>query len=117
MNYWANGDPLFADGHYVEDWELARFSDFAGEVQQFVKSEAAYGNKIQRIALRTIVLSRPPVQGVLELPDGLCFLCPLQHSGVRVYDGDEDGVILHLDSNARVYPHGFESSPEQSDGV
>ena len=114
MNYWAKDDPLFADGHYVEDWELRRFAQFTTDLQEFVLSEAALGNKLQSIAFPTIFLSGPPVGGVLNLPGGLCFVCPLQHAGTRLYDGDEEGVILHLNSGARVYPSGYESEAKQT---
>ncbi|CAN7436484.1 hypothetical protein LJR129_002821 [Acidovorax sp. LjRoot129] len=109
MNYWAKDDPLFADGHYVEEWELRRFDALTDAVQAFVRVEAALGNKLQSVIERTVVLSHPPHCGVLGLPEGLAFVCPLQHSGVRVYDGDEDGVILAIEGHVRVFPSGFES--------
>lgn len=109
MNYWAKHDPLFADGHYVEDWELKRFGEFAADFQAFVREEASRGNKITSIAITTVTLSAPPTSGVLALPSGLCFLSPLFHTGIRVYDGDQEGVILHLESGARIYPTGYEA--------
>jgi len=109
MNYWAKDDPLFADGHYVEDWELKRFCELTPDVQAFVREEASRGNKITSIALTAVTLSAPPTCGLLALPNGLCFLSPLFHTGTRVFDGDQEGVILHLDSGARVYPSGYEA--------
>jgi hypothetical protein len=108
MNYCAKNDALFADGHYVEEWELRRFTELPSVVQDFVRGEASRGNKLQSVLERMIVLTRPPSLGVLALPEGLSFVCPLQHSGVRVYDGDEDGVILAISGDVRIYPSGLE---------
>jgi hypothetical protein len=116
MNYWAKDDPLFADGHYVEDWELSRFHDLSAPVRVIVGEEAASGNKIQSVLERAVFLSRPPRCGVLNLPAGLAFVCPLQHEGVRVYDGDDKGVILSLDGNERIYPTGMESQHSEGSG-
>jgi hypothetical protein len=113
MNYWAKDDPLFADGLYVEDWEHRRFHALSLPVQSLVRAEALQGNKLQRVLERTVFLSRPPSCGVLGLPPGLSFLCPLQHEGVRVYDGDDKGVILSLERNERIYPSGFESEDDR----
>jgi hypothetical protein len=108
MNYWAKDDPLFADGHYVEDWELRRFRALSAPVQTLLRDEAALGNKLQSIVEQTVFLTHPPSCGVLGLPEGLAFLCPIQHEGARVYDGDDEGVILCLQANERVYPSGIE---------
>jgi hypothetical protein len=115
MNYWALDDPLFVDGYYVEAWELVHFGQFAAEIQEFLRSEAKRGNKIRGISFPTVFLSSPPTTGVLGLPDGFSFLCPIQHQGVRVYDGDEDGVCLHLESGARFCWSGHKAAVEQVD--
>ena len=116
MNYWAQNDPLFADGHYVEDWELRRFEALTAAAQALVRAEAALGNKLQSVLERTVFFTHPPSGGVLNLPPGFAFLCPLHHEGVRVYDGDEDGVILSLEGNERVYPSGLESHDDRRPG-
>jgi hypothetical protein len=116
MSYWAENDPLFADGHCVEDWELRRFEALTARAKALVRAEAGLGNKLVRVLDRTVFLARPPSCGVLNLPSGFAFLCPLQHDGVRVYDGDEDGVILSLEGNERIYPSGLESPDDRHTG-
>ena len=112
MNYWANNDPLFADGHYVEEWELSRFKALSQELQAFLQAEASAVNKLQSITGRTVFLSAPPCRGIYALPDVFCFFCPIHHTGTRVLDGDEDGVIVNLTTGERIYPSGFESPHE-----
>lgn len=73
MNYWAESDPLFEDGHYVEEWELQRFQQFSPAVQSFAREQAALGNKVRSIAFPTMFLSAEPTCGPLGLPEGLCF--------------------------------------------
>jgi hypothetical protein len=108
MNYWAKDDPLFADGHYVEDWELSRFDELSPPVRALVLSEAAAGNKVETIHRHFVKLQRPPSCGVLDLPEGLAFFCPIYHEGTRVYDGSEDGMIKNPETGETVIPSGHE---------
>jgi hypothetical protein len=106
MNYWAQNDPLFVDGHYVEEWEVLRFDELPTDLRTFIRSEAAQGNKIETISRSMVVLSQPPLVGVLNLPSSIRFVCPIKYEGVLVYDGDQDGVIVHLPSGFRIFPSG-----------
>jgi hypothetical protein len=108
MNYWAKDDPLFPDGHYVEDWELARFEELSLPVRSLVLSEAAVGNKIAAINGSFVQLQSPPTCGVLGLPEGLAFFCPIYHEGTRVYEGAEEGIIKNLETGEAVFPSGQE---------
>jgi hypothetical protein len=112
MSYWAEDDPLFANGHYVEEWELERFETFSPEMKAFVRDEARRGNKITSLCKGTVVLQKPPACGVLDLPDGLAFVCPVRFGDVIGYDTDRDGVIVSLCSYERLYPSGLEAPPE-----
>ena len=109
VNYWAKDDPHFEDGHYVEDWELRHLTNVSAPIRLLLNSEAKAGNKIKVILEKYIELSSAPSSGVLNLPEGLVFVCPLRHEGTRVYEGEEDGLITNLDTNEIVYPSGHES--------
>jgi hypothetical protein len=111
MNYWAQFDVLFEDGHYVEEWELQRFQQFSPDVQSFVRAQAALGNKVRSIAFPTIFLSAPPSCGPFGLPEALAFFTPMRHAGVRVLDGDDEGVVCCLSTGQRVYPIPVECAP------
>lgn len=108
MSYWAKDDPLFADGHYVEDSELCRFEELSAPVRLLVLREAAAGNKIEAIHRGFVQLQRPPTCGVLGLPEGLAFFCPVHHEGLRVYDGAEDGITKNPATGEAVFPSGHE---------
>ena len=113
MNYWASAeDPTFVCGHYVEDWEVAKAEALSAPIRQLLREEALVGNKIKFIAHRSVELDRPPTCGVLALPEGVVFCCPLRRDGLPRLDGDEDGVIMHLESGQRVFPTGLESPAE-----
>ena len=112
MNYWATAeDAIFCEAHYVEDWEIARVVALSEPVRAFLAGEAKNGNKIKSINKLSAELSRPPSCGVLNLPEGMAFLCPIHHSGTRLFDGDEDGVLLCLSTTFRIYPTGYEAQP------
>ena len=111
MNYWASDeDASFVCGHYVEDWEVAKLQALSEPIRQLLRQEALVGNKIRFIAHRSVELDRPPSCDVLALPEGVVFCCPLGHNHLPRLDGDEDGVIMHLESDQRVFPTGLESS-------
>ena len=113
MNYWAKDDPLFSDGHYVEDWELERFQELSSPVRALVLGEASTGNKIVSIHRGFVQLQRPPSAGVLNLPEGLAFFCPIYHEGTRAYDGAGDGIIKNPDTWETVFPSGYESPEDE----
>ncbi len=108
MNYWAKDDPLFADGHYVEAWERARFNQLSQPVRSLVLSEIAAGNKIAAINASYVRLQNPPTCGVLDLPEGLAFFCPIYHDGTRVFEGAEDGIIKNPETGEVILPSGHE---------
>jgi hypothetical protein len=114
MNYWAKSDSLFEDGHYVEEWELQRFQQFSPAIQAFVREQAALGNKVRSIAFPTVFLGASPSCGPVRLPEGLAFFTPIFHTGVRVLDGDNEGVICCLSTGQRVYPVPIECTPNPS---
>lgn len=113
MNYWAKNDPLFADGHYVEDWELQRFASLSTALQAFVRAEASRGNKLTSVSKGFASLERPPSGGVFGLPDGLVFVCPIHFERNAFYfESDVGGVIVAADTYDRLYPSGYEPEEE-----
>ena len=115
MNYWATAeDPIFCQGHYVEDWEIERVEELSEPVRAFLAAEARVGNKIKSINKLSAELAGPPIHGIMNLPEGMAFLCPIHHLGTRRLDGDEDGVLLCLSAGFRIFPTGYEGQPEGS---
>jgi hypothetical protein len=108
MNYVAADDPLFEDGHYVEEWELRHWQRLSLVVRSFVEFEAARGNKVTAIGADHVFLARPPTDGLLALPEGLAFVCPYRASGVPFYDGDEDGLLMNVHTGEYLRPTGTE---------
>ena len=115
MNYWATAeDPNFCQGHYVEDWEIERLEELSEPVRAFLVGESQFGNKIKSINRLSAELTGPPTHKIMNLPEGIAFLCPIHHSGTRRFDGDENGVLLCLSTRFRIYPTGYEGQSEGS---
>jgi hypothetical protein len=108
MNYSAKGDPLFVDGHYVEDWELKHWSNLSQVVRDFVEDQAGRGNKIRHIGRDHVFLVAPPLDGLLSLPPGLAFACPYRTTGTCPYEGEEDGIIIAVETGEYLGPTGTE---------
>ena len=116
MNYWATEDPLFEDGHYVEDWELRHWEKLSALVRGFVEREAARGNKIRNIGADHVFLMKPPLDGLLALPAGLAFVCPYRRTGVSYFDGDDDGLIMNIATGEYLRPTGTERRGHYDEG-
>jgi len=113
MNHWASNDLLFADGHYVEDWEHERFAGLSPALQTFLRDEAARGNKLVGVILGVATLQSPPTTGIFGLPEGLAFLCPISYeANVICYESDQAGVIVAVETYDRLYPSGLEPEEE-----
>jgi hypothetical protein len=108
MNYWAKDDPLFVDDHYVEDWELKHWNNLSEVVRHFVEDQARRGNKIKHIGSDHVFLVAPPSDGLLALPPGLAFACPYRSTGAYPYEGEEDGIIIAVETGEYLGPTGTE---------
>jgi hypothetical protein len=108
MNYWAKDDPLFVEGHYVEDWELKHWTNLSQTLREFVQDQARRGNKIKSIGHDHVFLASPPLDGLLELPSGFAFACPYRPTGYGPFECEEDGMIIAVETGEYLGPTGTE---------
>jgi hypothetical protein len=108
MNYRAHDDSLFVEGHYVEDWETKHWSTLSQVLRDFVQGQARRGNKIKSIGKDHVFLASPPLDGLLELPSGMAFVCPYRSSSAGPYECEQDGMIVVLTTGEYLGPTGTE---------